>query len=153
MPPSQSEPAAVTTAGRTQRATLRVDPGEAVAIALLLALAVIGWVVTDERMAGWIRARHGPRVARLLRHRLGGDDGGDDVPVDRADGRDVQAHPGRRERGAAAVPGGTALFVSGYMVTGPRRGCSATWVIKAGRGGSRSERWVETRRARTWPAG
>ena len=56
------------------------------------------------------RARDGSGRARVLHRRLGGDDGRDDVPVDRADGRDVRADPGgATERGQAGSLGDRAV--------------------------------------------
>ena len=114
--PARSEPAALTLGGKTQRSTLRVDPAEAAAIALLLVLAVVAWVVTDERMAGmdhgpgtdpgslgfyvtaWVvmmAAMMFPSIAPMI-----------------AMYRRVQR---RREERGRPLPGATALFVSGYI--------------------------------------
>ena len=62
-------------------------------VALLFALAAVGWWWTVGRDAGHgRRALDRSRDARLVPRRLGRDDGGDDVPVGRADGRAVLAH-------------------------------------------------------------
>ena len=81
----------------------------------------VGWWSTVDRMRGmddgpWTA----PRDARLVPRRLGRDDGRDDVPVGRADGRAVLAHDQRRARGSRR-----SLFAAGYLVTwAGRRGCS-----------------------------
>ena len=81
-------------------------------VALLFALAGVGWWWTVAGDAG-----HGQRTvdrsrhARLVPRRLGRDDGGDDVPVGRADGRAVLAHD------AAALVGWPLLFAAGYLLT------------------------------------
>ena len=65
-------------------------------IALLFALAG-GRLVVDGRSHArdGRRPGHRPRGARLVPRRLGGDDGRDDVPVGRADGRPLRPHGAR----------------------------------------------------------
>ena len=56
-------------------------------IALLFALAAVGWWWTVDEMQGMDGGTlDGSRDARLVRRRLGRDDGGDDVPVGGANG-------------------------------------------------------------------
>jgi predicted metal-binding membrane protein len=109
--------------------------GQGGLIALLLAVAVIGWVVTDERMAGmdagpgtdpgavgfyvtaWVMmmaAMMFPSIAPmvLLYARM---------------------QRGRRERGAHPAIGGTAGFLAGYLVTWTAAGLLGFVLIKAGR--------------------
>ena len=76
------------------------------------------------------RPRHRSRDARVLRHHLGRDDGGDDVPVDRADGADVRGTSARPAReGDAGGVGRAPAFVGGYLLlwgaAGPRGLCRA----------------------------
>ena len=71
-------------------------------VALLFVLAAIGWWWTVDRMRGhgrWSVDR--PRHARLVPRRVGRDDGRDDVPVARADGRAVLADDEGPDRPAA----------------------------------------------------
>lgn len=113
---SRSEPAALTMPGRAPRSTLRVDPREAAPIALLLVLAVVAWLVTDERMAGM---DHGPgadpgslgfyvtawvvMMAAMMFPSI--------APMV-AMYRRVQR---RREERGRPLAGGTTLFVFGYI--------------------------------------
>ena len=79
-------------------------------VGLLVALAVGAWWWTAARDArDGRRAVDEPRRARLVRRRLGRDDGGDDVPVGRADGRalladDAAALAGARPRLRRRLP-------------------------------------------------
>jgi predicted metal-binding membrane protein len=98
------------------RAGGRVDPGQAALIALLLVLAAVGWLVTDERMAGM---DHGPgtdlgsfsfyvsawvvMMAAMMFPSI--------APMV-AIYRQVQRR--RVDRGRS-LPGATALFVAGYI--------------------------------------
>ena len=69
------------------------------------------------------RAVDRPRHARLVPRRLGRDDGRDDVPVGRADGRAVLAHDaasGRRSRRCSSPPA-TSLDVGGRRAASPSR--------------------------------
>ena len=57
------------------------------------------------------RAGHGPGGVRLLHHHVGGDDGRDDVPVDRADGRPMSPlQGGRRAKGLFRAAGRDRLL-------------------------------------------
>ena len=77
-------------------------------VAALFALAGGSWWWTVDQMRGHgRRAMDRSRNAGLVRRRLGRDDGGDDVPVGRPDGRPVLAHDQAALRAlAAAVRGG-----------------------------------------------
>jgi hypothetical protein len=58
----------------------RLAGGQGALIVGLLGLVLVGWLITDRRMARHGRgAGHGSRDARVLHHCVGGDDGGDDV--------------------------------------------------------------------------
>ena len=81
-------------------------------IVLLFALAGLGWWWTVDQMRGmdagpWT----GLGSLRLVPGRLGGDDGRDDVPVGRADGRAVLTDDPARS------PLSPLLFAAGYLVT------------------------------------
>jgi predicted metal-binding membrane protein len=104
-------------AARAQHLSFRLDRRQAGLIALLLVLAVVGWLVTDDRMAGM---DEGPgtdlgslgfyvtvwvvMMAAMMFPSI--------VPMVTVYGR-VQRT--RREQGRA-LPGATALFVAGYLV-------------------------------------
>ena len=97
-------------------------------VALLVALAVVAWWWTAREMRGmdggpWTE----PRRARLVRRCLGGDDGRDDVPVGRADGRAVLADDAGRARRCPA-----SLFVGGYLIPWAVAGLAAYGVAAAG---------------------
>lgn len=104
-------------------------------IALLLVLAVIGWVITDERMAGmdagpgtdpgalgfyvtaWVvmmAAIMFPSIAPMVLVY-------------------ARMQRGRRERGSHPAVGGTAAFVAGYLATWTAAGLLGFVLIKAGR--------------------
>ena len=92
------------------------------------ARACRGGLVGDERPHGryGVVAGDGPRQPRLLRHGLGRDDGGDDVPsvaptvlmYDRL-------REGHRARGKGAAADATALFVTGYLIVWTAAGLAA----------------------------
>jgi predicted metal-binding membrane protein len=102
--------------GTPSRSTIRVDPGQAALIAVLLFLAAVGWLVTDRRMAGM---DHGPgtelgslgfyvgawvvMMAAMMFPSI--------APMV---GMYRRVQRRRTERGRA-VPGATALFVAGYI--------------------------------------
>ena len=70
-------------------------------IAALFGLAAVVWWSTADRMGGMERRpRRRPRRAWLVPRRVGRDDGRDDVPVGRADGRAL------RTDGAGPLAGG-----------------------------------------------
>ena len=77
-------------------------------VALLFALAGVGWWWTVDQMRGMDDGPvDRPRHARLVPRRLGRDDGRDDVPVGRADGRALladDAGSGRRSRRCSSPP-------------------------------------------------
>ena len=88
-----------------ESATLRRVPPLSSAVQLglvfgLVLLAAVAWAMTGDRMGG-MDAGPGTDLggARLLGHGLGGDDGGDDVPFDRADGGDAGAYRGGKAAG------------------------------------------------------
>src|ERR671911_2491442 len=104
-------------------------------IGLLLVLALVAWLVTDERMAGmdagagtdpgtlgfyvtvWVvmmAAMMFPSIAPMV-----------------AMYTRVQA--GQRERGRAETTGGTLVFVAGYLVTWSAAGLVAYAILQAGR--------------------
>ena len=89
-------------------------------------------VVTVDRMGGHGRGPgHRPRDARLVRGRLGRDDGRDDVSVGLADGRAILAHePTRaasaaRSSRAATFVAWTAAGVLAFAVSDLGGACSA----------------------------
>ena len=84
-------------------------------VALLFALAAVGWWWTARPDAGdGQRTVDRSRLVRLVPRRLGRDDGGDDVPVGRADGRAVLAHDAATIAAvAAALRGGLSPHVGG----------------------------------------
>ena len=71
------------------------------------------------------------RWLRRLRRRLGGDDGGDDVPGRRADAPALphRRHASARPAGSAFVP--TWVFVAGYLLVWTAVG-ALTWVLVQG---------------------
>ena len=84
----------------------------------LLALAIVAWLVTADRMGG-MESMPGMALGGLglLCHCLGGDDGGDDGPVGGSDGPDVRPPArGQPDRGSGAPRDATALFVCGYLL-------------------------------------
>jgi predicted metal-binding membrane protein len=104
-------------------------------IAALLVLAVVGWAVTDERMAGmdagpgtdpgalgfyvtaWVvmmAAMMFPSIAPMVLVY-------------------ARIQEGKRERGLTAQAGATALFVAGYLVTWTAAGLLGFALIKGGR--------------------
>ena len=113
----------------------RLDRGQAALLAALLALAVVAWLVTSDRMGGmtsapgaslgglgfyvtvWVvmmGAMMFPSVAPtvLMYERL---------------------RAGHRARGAGAAPDATALFVGGYLAVWTAAGLAAFGLIELGR--------------------
>jgi predicted metal-binding membrane protein len=104
-------------------------------IGMLLAVAVVGWVVTDERMAGmdagpatdpgtlgfyvtaWVvmmAAMMFPSIAPMVLMQ-------------------ARIQEGKRRRGDTARAGTTALFVAGYLVTWTAAGLAGYAIIELGR--------------------
>ena len=123
-----------------ESATLRRVPPLPSAVQLglifgLLLLAAVAWAMTGDRMAG-MDAGPGTDLGgpRLLAHGLGGDDGRDDVPVDRADGGHVRAHRGGKARKSQPTQAGaTAIFVGGYLLTWAAAGLFGYAIFEIGR--------------------
>ena len=105
-----------------------------VTVAALLAVALVTWIVTIDRMRG-MDAGPGTDLGGpgLVRRRLGDDDGGDDAALDGADGArraagvDTRAHPARRPPRSAA----TWLFVVGYLAAWTAYGLAAYGAVPA----------------------
>ena len=97
-------------------------------VALLFALAAVGWWWTAGQMQGMDDGPvDEPRRARLVRRRLGRDDGGDDVPVGLADGRALL--PDDAGSGPSLSP---LLFTAGYLATWTAAGVFAFLIALAG---------------------
>jgi predicted metal-binding membrane protein len=103
-------------AATTPRFQVRLDPRQVALIALLLALAAVGWIVTDDRMGGM---DHGPgtdlgslgfyvtawvvMMAAMMFPSI--------LPMVSV----YQMVQRKRRRRGRHLPGGTALFISGYI--------------------------------------
>ena len=61
---------------RARAAASRLERTQLALLGVLLALAVVAWLVTQDRMGGMESVPGEPRRPGLLRHGLGRDDGG-----------------------------------------------------------------------------
>ena len=98
------------------------------------------------------RSRDRPRGPRLVPRHLGGDDGRDDVPLDRTDGGHVRARSGGQAGARQVAPvGATTLFVAGYLVTWTAAGLVGYAIVDAV--GSLDDRVPRLGRGRPYVAG
>src|SRR3954447_12524539 len=140
-------------AARLPQRRLGGDRGQLVLVALLLVLAVVSWVVTDERMGGmestpgmdlgglgfytavWVvmmAAMMFPSVAPTV------------VMYDRL-------REGHRAKGKGAAPDATALFVAGYLLVWGAVGVAAYGLVELGR--ELSPGWLAWDEAGRWVTG
>src|SRR5438874_5618047 len=114
---------------------VQADPRRLVLVAVLLVLAVVGWLITDERMLGmdagpgtdpgtlgffigvWVvmmAAMMFPSIAPMVVMH-------------------VRIQEGRRERGQPVPIGATTLFVAGYLITWAAAGLMGYGLFQLGK--------------------